>query len=506
MKILVNVSPNFYRFAPHILRRLSTLEPDTRVSAVVQGGYPVYPEFVQRVGDLATDRLLDFSKLEKEWLAKPYKPGRLREYEALLGENAVNRIVQADRMVGWGFVRGGVIPKTPLADICQSDEMRHRYVLGLLDFLFDWFRKDPPDIVFTYAVAGALTFSLSLVAQHFGVPYRRLHEIRLGNRCILDSSIINMADPLKDLFQRACRDESVVADTREEARQLLTRMREEPALPDYHVLMRKSVLKLPPWKHFAAMLWRTLRRREPDSLDQPYYMTRFWWEIARYIKAHRLVMAGPFEDWAPLRKQNFVYYPLHVDPEATTMVLAPHAANQLMVIEALAKAIPAEWLLVVKDHYTMLGRRPAGFYDRLKAMPKVRLVSPTVSTFEVTQASRLVAVITGTAGWEAMQMGKPVLCMGPAHYQNVGEGFVLETNFTKLAEAVERALATPPATDRVLELYIAAMLKGSFPLPAPILNDVGVTDEFLEAQTVTINAIADGLVAASKQPGRTAAE
>jgi len=476
------------------MRQLAGRVSNFQLDAVVQGGSFTHGEFTRRVSSLQTGRIDDLNVLEKQWLTRPYERESLREYEKLLGANIVNRIIQSDRLVGWKYIRGGVIPKTPLADICENDENQYRYIYGLLDYLFQWFRDEKPNIVFTYAVAGAFTLALSLVAKHFGVEYRRLHEIRLGNRCILDSSVINMADPLRDFYHRAREDENLVADVREQARAQLNKMREKPELPDYHVLTRKAVLTLPPLKDFAALLWRTMTRRPPDSLAYPYHMKRFYWELRRYLKARQLLSSGPFEDLEPLFKDSFVYYPLQYDPEATTMVLAPHATNQLTVIEALAKSIPAEWKIVVKDHYTMLGRRPGDFYKRLKEIPKVHIVSPAANTFDLIRACEMVAVVTGTAGWEAMQMGKRVLCMGPAHYQNVDEGFVYETNFSQLAEAVERALSIPPASDRALELYLACMIKGSFPLPAPILNDVSISDQYLEEQVETIDAIVDGLV------------
>ena len=105
----------------------------------------------------------------------------------------------------------------------------------------------------------------------------------------------------------------------------------------------------------------------------------------------------------------------------------------------------------------------------------------------------MVTVITGTAGWESMQLGRPTLCLGPAHYQNIGEGFVLESDFSKLPEAVERTLATPPASEKALELYIAAMLKASFSLPGRILNDMSISNDYLGTQELSINAIADQL-------------
>ena len=58
---------------------------------------------------------------------------------------------------------------------------------------------------------------------------------------------------------------------------------------------------------------------------------------------------------------NYIYYPLHVDPKLSTMVLSPYHTNQLAIIESLAKNIPPHFYLVVKEHFPMIGFRPKDF-------------------------------------------------------------------------------------------------------------------------------------------------
>jgi hypothetical protein len=499
MHILLNISPNFYRFSPLIMRRLSALQPETRISALAHGGKTICDGFKERLAGLNVEDVHNCSDLEESWLKKPYQSGALRKYEKILGANAVNRIVLADRLVGYGYIRGGKVAQTPLSHHCATDEMRHRYLSGLLDFLFNWFKKNPPDVILTYGVAGTFTLAVSLLAEHFNIEFRRINSIRLMDRNILDPSYLNLGGPLKQLYEQALQDESLVVETRQEARTLLQKARENPQAPDYHMAVRKNVLKLPPLVDLAALVWRFISRRPPESLANPYFLSRLFWEFRRWTLAHWLLRFKRFDTREEFKGRKFVYFPLQFDPEAATMVLAPHATNQLLVLELLSKAIPAEWTLVVKDHYTMLGRRPVSFYKDLKSIPKVRILPATVSSFDLIRESELVVTVTGTAAWEAMLMGEPALMLGPTHFQNVGEGFVYEKNISALAEAVERALETPPATDRALEIYLATMLKSSFSMPGSILVDVALPDSFLEAQTNAIEAIAQGL-ASIEQP------
>ena len=55
---------------------------------------------------------------------------------------------------------------------------------------------------------------------------------------------------------------------------------------------------------------------------------------------------------------SFFYVPIHVDPDAFTMVLSQRRTDQFVSIEALAKAAPARTRIVAKEHRPMLARRP----------------------------------------------------------------------------------------------------------------------------------------------------
>ena len=83
--------------------------------------------------------------------------------------------------------------------------------------------------------------------------------------------------------------------------------------------------------------------------------------------------------------------------------------------------------------------------------------------------SGTIPVITGTAGWDAMCRGKPVLIVGDPPFRAVEEGFVHEPCLAAFPAAIARALRTPPASDEALTRYIAALLSGSFELPSSLL-------------------------------------
>lgn len=113
-----------------------------------------------------------------------------------------------------------------------------------------------------------------------------------------------------------------------------------------------------------------------------------------------------------LSGRPFAFYPLHYQPEASTLVHGSYFDNQLEVIGNLARSMPAGWDLVVKEHFYMAGQRRLSFYHALQKIPNVRLVDLSVPTNRLVQEAAVVTVVTSTCGLEASLIGRPVVMFG----------------------------------------------------------------------------------------------
>lgn len=114
----------------------------------------------------------------------------------------------------------------------------------------------------------------------------------------------------------------------------------------------------------------------------------------------------------------YIYFPLHAQPEASTSVLGKEYCDQLLALERLADFIPSDWRIYVKENplqtYYM---RESLFFRRLELIEKAQYVNHDVSTYDLMANAQFVATITGSAGWEAISGGKPVLVFGLAWYR-----------------------------------------------------------------------------------------
>jgi hypothetical protein len=120
-----------------------------------------------------------------------------------------------------------------------------------------------------------------------------------------------------------------------------------------------------------------------------------------------------FVSKAEMLEEKFVYFALHLQPEATTDILGGKYQDQLLAIEELSSFIPKNWLIYVKENpkqgYMYRDQR---FFDRLNKIPKVKLVSENVSTFALINYCQFTSTITGTVGWESLLSGKKTLIFG----------------------------------------------------------------------------------------------
>tara|TARA_Y100001968_G_C19454442_1_gene771582 strand:- start:25390 stop:26856 length:1467 start_codon:yes stop_codon:yes gene_type:complete len=115
-------------------------------------------------------------------------------------------------------------------------------------------------------------------------------------------------------------------------------------------------------------------------------------------------------------EKNYAYFPLHYQPEATTLCDAHYYLNQISLIENLAKSLPIGFTLVVKEHPQMLGNRDIEYYEKIKQIGNVSLISPFEDNFKVISHASIIFTITGTAGLEALLFKKPVITFGDVFY------------------------------------------------------------------------------------------
>ena len=119
---------------------------------------------------------------------------------------------------------------------------------------------------------------------------------------------------------------------------------------------------------------------------------------------------------------RFVYYPLHMQPEASSHPLGGIYGDQEMLVHHLVEALPEGVKLVVKDHplqlssIDRLATRGRGFYARMAADPRIVLLHHSVPPRTLLPRCLAAVTLTGTTALEALAMGKPCFVMGASPF------------------------------------------------------------------------------------------
>ena len=160
--------------------------------------------------------------------------------------------------------------------------------------------------------------------------------------------------------------------------------------------------------------------------------------------------------------EKFVYFPLGVDQEHNLLIGAPFYTNQLETIRHVAKSIPINYKLYVKEHPSSATRnwKSVSDYKEIMNIPNVRLLHPSVSQDELFQNCSLVVSAMGSSCLEAAFYGKPSVIFGKLYYSILPSVHHVET-LSKLPEIIRSSLQETVNLQDV-ERFLTIFKKNSF--------------------------------------------
>jgi hypothetical protein len=116
----------------------------------------------------------------------------------------------------------------------------------------------------------------------------------------------------------------------------------------------------------------------------------------------------------------YLYFPLHYQPEASTIPAGQGFVDQFELVESISKDLPKNYRLFIKEHPAywnkpltpIMESRSYKDYKRLRQLSNVVLVSRQINTYTLLKNSFCAVTITGTIALEALANGKYCLNFG----------------------------------------------------------------------------------------------
>ena len=120
---------------------------------------------------------------------------------------------------------------------------------------------------------------------------------------------------------------------------------------------------------------------------------------------------------------DYVYFPLHFEPERTTNPDGGFYHDQFIALQTLRKFVPDNIKIIVKEHPSQInmsdhgsrGRSPL-FYSLIHNLKNTYLINMNHNSIDLIKKSKFVATITGTVVLEAALLGIRGISFGSTWY------------------------------------------------------------------------------------------
>jgi hypothetical protein len=286
--------------------------------------------------------------------------------------------------------------------------------------------KERPDYIFFPIIEAHEGLILYAVARELGI--RTIFHTSARN---LHLSFFSQT-PSEDLPSYVM-DKPVAKEWEAKAQKIVEEFKRNPAkaVEFTYEPRPEELVKFKKWLPLRKKFWRaplSLWNLYQDAVREPHSArpSAFWFQPYMYFAyANRRLIR-----WKSRRREgfthvhrldqlpkHFIYMPLHVYPELTVTTMAPYFEDQLRAIDMVRLNMPADHLLVIKEHPMMLGKRPMNFYKTLSLMAGVVIADVRLPSVELIRRASLTAGITGTASLEALLLGKPSLLLAKTFFE-----------------------------------------------------------------------------------------
>lgn len=144
---------------------------------------------------------------------------------------------------------------------------------------------------------------------------------------------------------------------------------------------------------------------------------------------------------SPDLNSPYVYFPMSIEEEMNLLHYAPYYTNQFEVILHVAKSIPINYHLYVKEHIAtrLRGWHNKNYYKHILELPNVVFIHPYYDNNILIKNAKLIVTIRGHSSLKAMRYGKPVIVFGDQPLSIMPSIFKVE-NLNELPELVRTAL------------------------------------------------------------------
>ena len=297
----------------------------------------------------------------------------------------------------------------------NSDEILF-IIESLLKLYLDFFKRVKPDFIIMQKtgenIANSILFHL---AKSMNIDTWMFTETRLENSFVLSNDL--EGNTIKHEFER-----------------IMKNPPENMKSYNHDYIIQKSVskmindfLEIEFGKSTSKQKIKRYLKRIFDNNEQIYLnkgkskSKMLEWRIKHHFELKNRINFLDKHTLKNIPNENFIYFPLPVQPESQNNAWAPFQTNLYSIIENIAKSIPANHFLYVKEHPAQGSKywRPIEFYKKILFLPNVKLFHPTVDNHKLLSSCKILVTINSSSGLEALFYKKPIIVFADAFYDSL---------------------------------------------------------------------------------------
>ena len=421
-------------------------------------------DFLRAQKEIAyTELLLDEDiekKIKDETIDRAYLEMIEREYglPALWPYLAIDRI----------FMQGQLLREYPHNQPTLSHEEMLKALQVYAREIIVFLDQQKPDFLVVSVIGSLGSMMLWHIAKKKGIKTFFLDPSRIHNGLIATETygIFSEVERIFDRLQKT----NEKSQEEENAKKFIAEFRASPApystelLPTKRLLTRHQMLRfLTPKNFMRSLVWIiTFYIRYVTKQTSDYTDNIPWIQLWNRIKRRARGLYG-FKDLyqTPKTGEPYAFYALHYEPEFATMMSGPlFATDQIFLVKTIARSLPVGWKLYVKEHPSMFGYRTRAYYRELAKNPNVKIIDPTVLSFDLIQNAKLVCTINGTVGFEALLLKKPVITFGDIFYNKLSTTKSCN-RIENLLQLIQEQIKNHSHNETELINFVAAIMEDS---------------------------------------------
>ncbi len=125
----------------------------------------------------------------------------------------------------------------------------------------------------------------------------------------------------------------------------------------------------------------------------------------------------PLFRYDQVEDEKYVYFPFYSGNETNYLTMDHHwSIEQIALIKEVALSLPSGYSLYVKEHPFNPGYFTYPELREMQRIPNVKVLPPTLSTFDLIEKCSGIVTLEGTVGWEGFLAQKPIVCLGMLPY------------------------------------------------------------------------------------------